>query len=393
MERRFAELVRRFGLSSALQKELSTLMREYIDESLQKGRSVLSEASSHDTLIPESADMEGGVLPNLVRAMDPGKRYEDLGYLGIGSMGEVRRVKDKHLKRVVAMKVLRSELVEDFALLARFIEEAQATAQLQHPSIVPLHDLGQFEDGRYYFTMKELKGKTLTLIVEELHQFSRYQGQWTKTDDGWTFRRVIEAFRDVCEALSYAHSRGVLHRDLKPDNIMFGDFGEVMVLDWGLVKVKSPGPLGQNKEAQEPVVTDRAKAKKFMTKVGAVTGTPMYMSPEQARGDDIDARSDVYALGAVLYEILAGRAPYVGDSFEQVMELLFEEPPPPLILAPEELQKIRELNPYFKPPLPVPPPLAAICDQAMARDRDERTPSAKALADAIDRWLEGNHDS
>ncbi len=238
---------------------------------------------------------------------DPGFRYEDLGTIGKGGMGQVRRVLDRDLKRVVAMKIGHASRMQDRQLLARFIAEAQTTAQLAHPGIVPVHELGVLPDGRFYFTMKEVKGTTLREVIDRLHTDLD-----TTVDRGWRLLRVIDAFHQICEAVAYAHARGVVHRDLKPDNVMVGSFGEVLVLDWGLAKFRAELQLEGLPEC-EPVVTNRTQDPRLETRVGIVAGTPYYMPPEQARGEfaDLGPPADVYALGAILYEILHGVPPYI----------------------------------------------------------------------------------
>jgi Serine/threonine protein kinase len=180
-------------------------------------------------------------------------------------------------------------------------------------------------------------------------------------------------FRRICETVGYAHDRGVLHRDLKPDNVMLGPHGEVFVLDWGLAKV-----MGQAGTALRGVETVRSRSDALATQVGRVAGTPAFMAPEQARGavDELDARTDVYALGAVLYHLLAGRRPYTGASTTEVVAQVLAGPPPPLPTGPEDAKA-------------VPVPLAAACSRAMSRERDARYPTAGALADEVAAWLDG----
>jgi len=147
--------------------------------------------------------------------------YQDLGLIGIGGMAEVRRVRDRRLNRIMAMQILRVDVAGDASICARFVEEAQATAQLQHPGIVPVHEIGQLANGRTYFTMKEVQGRTLGQVIDEVHATSGHQHATTSVD-GWTLRRLIDTFRAICDAVAYAHSRGVVHRDLKPQNVMVG---------------------------------------------------------------------------------------------------------------------------------------------------------------------------
>jgi serine/threonine-protein kinase len=306
------------------------------------------------------------------------ERYDDLGLIGEGGMGEVRRVWDTVLHRAVAMKILKRELAEREDLVLRFVEEAQATGQLEHPGIVPVYDLGHTRDGRPYFTMKEIRGRSLLDVIEEVHLASGNDG-WGTTPSGWTFQRLVDTFLAVCEAVAYAHSRGVLHRDLKPTNVMVGPFGEVAVMDWGLAKVREAAAAILPR-SPAPVVTSRSRGAKYVTVTGAVAGTPNYMPPEQARGDaaKVGPWSDVYALGAILYEILADRAPYDGADLDEVVAQVLAGPPPPPIpswrseaAAPRAEEGLRK-----------------ICDRAMCREIAGRTMDASALAEQITDWLE-----
>jgi formylglycine-generating enzyme required for sulfatase activity/tRNA A-37 threonylcarbamoyl transferase component Bud32 len=286
------------------------------------------------------------VLPTILR----GDRYVDLGRIGTGGMGEVRRVLDRELHRVMAMKIIRKDLADLPMVVGRFVEEAQATAQLEHPGIVPVHDLGRLPDGRVYFTMKEVKGTTFGALIRDVHKVSR-GGEWATTDGGWGFVRLIDAFRKVCEAVAYAHARGVVHRDLKPDNVMVGEYGEVLVVDWGLAKI-----LGDSRPDAEGITSDRSDDESMWTQLGTVAGTPAYMPPEQAAGalSQLGPPSDVYALGVILDEILHGRADDV-----------------------------------VAPDLAIPQPLCAIVTIAKATVPADRYPDAAALAAEVTAWLEG----
>lgn len=324
------------------------------------------------------------------RASGQGERYRHIEVIGEGGMSDVSRVHDLQLDRSVARKTVRKELAHRDDIVDRFVQEAQTTAQLQHPAIVPVHELGVDRDGRHWFTMKEVQGETLSVKIRTLHAVSR-RGRWGSTRDGTTLRRVVQVFHEVCLAMAYAHDRGVVHRDLKPDNVMVGRYGEVFVMDWGLAKILDP-------DADEPLqVTPR-----LATETGRVTGTPAYMSPEQAWGSDqLTTRTDVYSLGAVLYEILAGHPPYQGEPREIVRLVRNGVPvnPPGALGAMTGFAETRdypregegspaELALREAPPAPA--ELVELCMQALAFDPADRPADAKALAARVSAWLDGS---
>jgi eukaryotic-like serine/threonine-protein kinase len=248
----------------------------------------------------------------MLKPLGPGEsreagKYVVHGELGRGGVGTVHRGHDQDLGRDVAMKFLHDKYKDEAQLLHRFVEEAQIGGQLQHPGIVPVYDLGMV-DGKPFFAMKLVKGETLAKKLAERE---------SPTDDRRTFLAIFE---DVCQTMAYAHARGVVHRDLKPANIMIGSFGEVQVVDWGMGKVLGSGGVADEKLAAERqaalsvIETVRSGGYGSQSIVGSVMGTPAYMPPEQARGDvdAMDERSDVFALGAILCEILTGQPPYMG---------------------------------------------------------------------------------
>jgi formylglycine-generating enzyme required for sulfatase activity/serine/threonine protein kinase len=326
-------------------------------------------------------------------------RYRFDGELARGGMGAILRVWDQDLNRPLAMKVAldMGPLAEptkgadaelptgDPRALARFLEEAQVTSQLDHPGIVPVHELGLDSHGRVYFTMKLVKGVTLRQVFDEL---AKGTGDWTQT-------RVLGLLLKVCEAMSYAHSKGVIHRDLKPGNIMVGRYGEVYVMDWGLARVMTKEErrdlrldlerAGLEKSELTAVVSTELKRLRelspdedLVTMDGTVVGTPCYMPPEQALADSssLGPRTDVYSLGAILYHLLTGALPYVPRgkrlSPHVVFMSLIHGPPPP----------VHQLAPN------APEELAAICEKAMAHEASGRYVSAVELAADIQAYLE-----
>ena len=298
-------------------------------------------------------------------------RYIDLGVLGIGGMGEVRKVLDENLKRTLAMKIIHPRLMASRRSISRFVEEAQVGAQLQHPNIVPVHEIGRLPDGRHYFTMKQVRGGEFTPLIQSVHDASDEE-RWRPAPDGTTFRHLVHVFHTVCMTMAYAHSMGVAHRDLKPENILIGGFGEVLVVDWGIAKVVGRQDAGEDDAVA--VETERSSGD-MATRIGSVAGTPCYMSPEQAAGqtEAVGFASDIYTLGAILYHLLCGNPPYPGLSGEEILDRVSTLPPKPLVEGRSKL----------------PDPLVEICERAMQRAIPDRYPSAEGVAADVLAWLEG----
>jgi serine/threonine-protein kinase len=255
-------------------------------------------------------------LPDPAPAGEPG-RYQLVGEIARGGMGAVLKGRDTDLGRDVAVKVLLDAHKDKVELLQRFVEEAQVGGQLQHPGIVPVYELGQFPDRRPFFAMKLVKGRTLSKLLRE------------RPSPAADLPRFVQIFAQVCQAVGYAHARGVIHRDLKPANVMVGSFGEVQVMDWGLAKVLRQGGVAdeaQPEEAPTQIRTVRSAGSSAGqgsgsdTRAGSVLGTPAYMAPEQANAevDRLDERADVFGLGAILCAILTGQPPYTGRDGEEV---------------------------------------------------------------------------
>jgi len=258
-------------------------------------------------------------------------RYVFTGVHAAGGIGRVWLARDRQLDREVAIKELFPENAGNARVAARFIREAQLTGQLEHPGIVPVYELDRGAGAnRPFYAMKFVRGRTLTSAVDAYHS-KRAQG----TADSLEFVALLTAFAAVSNTIAYAHSRGVIHRDLKGDNVILGDFGEVIVLDWGLAKI-----VGQS-EGKKTVGSDPPpdlKQNPGLTIQGEVVGTPAYMAPEQAEGrlDQIDFRTDIYGLGAILYEILSGQPPFTGSTtLEVLQEVIRGSPAPPRDFWPE----------------------------------------------------------
>lgn len=285
-----------------------------------------------------------------------------------GGMGAILEVEDRELKRIIAMKVLKncplSESRELFhisdiksysksAEIVRFIREARITGKLEHPNIIPIHDLGIDENNRPFFTMKMIKGKTLSEIIKS-------------NSDEYSLRKLLKVFIQCCNAVSFAHSQNVIHRDIKSDNIMIGEYGEVLVMDWGLAKIAGEEePLLYNDSIQVEDVNQ--------TQVGTIIGTPSYMSPEQAKGDTehIDTRSDIFSLGAVLYEILNKVPPYNGKNTQS------------------NLTDAINANLEFEAKkTKIPKEIIRICKKALSKNREDRYQSVNEFSDDIQAFLD-----
>jgi serine/threonine protein kinase len=317
-----------------------------------------------------------------------GGRIQVFEEVGRGGMARVLRAVDGKLRRELALKVTlgsRQEMPREH--LARFVEEAQITAQLEHPNVMPMHDLGVDPEGHAYFSMKLIRGQSLESIIEK-----RQSGD-PQTLAEFGLRRLLDVFLHVCQAMEYAHSRGVVHRDLKPGNVMVGDFGEVLVMDWGVAKLldrpqtaltvstktddlsESMADVGpRSRSSSMPSMTSvRATTKAWETQVGVVVGTPQYMSPEQAQGLAIDERTDIYALGVMLYEILCGRVPFDDEDPQHTLLRLVTEAP----------QRPSEINES------VPLELEALALRLLAKDPAERTLSLRDIRAHVLNYIEG----
>jgi serine/threonine-protein kinase len=285
-----------------------------------------------------------------------------------GGLGEVFVAEDTELHREVALKEILPRHVSDPASRARFVLEAEVTGGLEHPGIVPVYGLGTYADGRPYYAMRLVRGESLTDAIRRYHAGAA-AGQWSLA-----FRQLLGRFVAVCQAVAYAHSRGVLHRDLKPGNVMLGPYGETHVVDWGLAKTIGRPSDGSDRggPAGEAALRPSSGSGSGMTLAGQAVGTPAYMSPEQASGrlDQLGPASDVYSLGATLYCLLTGKPPFDGAADEVLARVQRGDFPPPRQVAPG-----------------VPPPLDAVCLKAMALNPADRYPTALALAADVEHWL------
>ena len=310
------------------------------------------------------------------------ERYVDKGEVARGGMGSIRKVLDENLQRTVAMKVAFPEHRGDQKIMQRFGEEAQIMGQLEHPNIVPVHEYGD-DDGTKFFTMLYVRGKTLTELLAEA-------GEAHSREDWFRFLNI---FLRVCDAVAFAHSRGVVHRDLKPDNIMVGNFGEVYLMDWGIAKLlhRTGGMPKPAEAARTMVMTAVGKSLDDIMPVrvradvtgvkndetGQIIGTFFYMALEQALAEieRIDERTDIFLLGGVLFEVLTKQPPYMGSTVVDVVR---------------QAQAAQVLRPeLISPEAHIPKALSDICMKCLQKDQDQRYQTVLELKKDVENFLKG----
>jgi serine/threonine protein kinase len=304
----------------------------------------------------EETDVE---LPEHV--VNVGLRYTHFQQVATGGKCVIQSCKDYHLSRTVAHKSLLPQFADDPFERKRFLREARVTAMLQHPNTIPVYDLSRDNRGHYFFTMKLVEGYTLREILD----MGKADG--TAPVDGYGFHRMVTILIQIGNCLDYAHTHGVVHRDIKPPNILTGPFGEVMLLDWGLAKVwnEAPTPV-----PDLPLLFSKDPS---LTAQGRLQGTLHYMSPEQVEtSPKLDHRTDIYSMGVILYEILSGGPMLKGDDLQDLIHQVKNVTPP----RPSSFATDRQ----------IPKQLEDICMRCIAKDPDERIQTARRLVSALRSW-------
>ncbi len=349
------------SLGSSVRNELTQLNDSMVTQGVAQVSLDRADSSSDDLYATQTISPRD-LGPHLLR-------FRVLRPHARGGLGRVSIALDTELKREVAFKELLDEHADSLAKRSRFLREAEITGGLEHPGIVPVYGLGHYADGRPFYAMRFVQGDSLKEAIEFFHD-----SRAVVADPGermLQLRRLLARFIDVCEAIEYAHSRGVLHRDLKPGNIMLGKYGETLVVDWGLAKTVQPS--GQERDREEHHLELSGKGDATETLKGSPLGTPAFMPPEQADGQlhRLGPASDVYSLGATLYCLLTGNAPFTDDSIDDTLTKVRRG----------DFPRPREIDHAIAPAL------ESICLRAMALKPEDRYPSAQALADDVEHWL------
>jgi eukaryotic-like serine/threonine-protein kinase len=337
-----------------------------VADGVKRSLAALGDSQIQESLAGLPCPDEPILATTIDSAAMPSEHYTLTRLHATGGIGRVWLAHDSALGRNVALKELRPERAEQQGLCTRFLREARITGQLEHPGIVPVYELGRRPtDQQPFYTMRFVKGRTLTKAAQDFHQ-----QRGTGGANSLTFVTLLNAFVTVCNTVAYAHSRGVIHRDLKGQNVVLGDFGEVVVLDWGLAKLI--GTAEGESTGASVVLDNDLFGESDLSVQGQAIGTPAYMAPEQAAGrvDAIDQRTDIYGLGALLYEVLTGKPPFAGSDAKEVLRKVQENVPiPPRQIWAE-----------------VPPALEAICLRALAKKPGDRFASATEPARQVQQW-------
>ncbi|HTG45175.1 MAG TPA: protein kinase, partial [Verrucomicrobiae bacterium] len=328
-----------------------------------------------------SDPLDSAASPNPLAEFQPPDQYRVGAEIARGGMGVILNAKDLKIERRVAMKIMTPAKQESRERTSRFIQEARVLARLEHPGIVPIHDLGQDKEGRLFYTMKLVKGVTLGKALASLRQGS------SDAIAQFPFSRLLAIFQKVCDTIAFAHSRGVIHRDLKPDNIMIGEYGEVLVLDWGLAKIVDQAQVipCASRAWNKLLEFENDEYDPVRTLDGTIVGSPGFMAPEQIEGggDLVDQRTDIFALGAILYNILTLQPPVTGLSISEIVEKVRKGDiaPPAAVHAKNGSTKLWTGR--------IPESLSAVVMKALAFEKEDRYGEVSRLSNDIEAFQRG----
>jgi serine/threonine-protein kinase len=356
----------------ALQETVSSTPR--LDETIAappSGELAQTTTTPVRTTVLPRVEMDGA-RPRVV-VDNKRRRFDPVRQLGEGGHGEVTGVQDNDIGRTVAIKRLRSAVKASPAAALRFASEVRTVGQLEHPNIVPIHDVGLDENGDYYFVMKYVEGETLEDVIEKLAAGDpRYHAQYG-------FERRVQIFTGILDAVAFAHAKGILHRDIKPANVMVGAHGEVVLMDWGVAKQKREPAPGSDSAEPARAPTHGRRGALFETRAGDLVGTPAYMAPEQARGGAVDERSDIYSLCLLFHELLSLSHPLAEKTtIEEMLHSVQHEPVP----------HMAGLSHPHQPPTPA--ELAWFVSRGLAKDPAMRFQSVQEMLDRLERRAEGD---
>ena len=362
-----AELFRRWKVAqeSGTPQTAEDLCRA-CPELLSTFREILPHLAAMDALFDDKSDESQAAFSVQIDANE----YRGLRFHKAGGLGVVLKGEDVELSRTVAIKCMKSRYSADSQAAGRFLQEAEITAKLDHPGVVPIYRMRHDVQGRPYYAMRFVEGKNLGDAITRFHTLALHSPERNKE-----LQSLIDSLRAVCNTVAFAHSRGVIHRDLKPENIILGTFGETIVIDWGLAKLFGVGAKTDDSDPSNETTVFGLEEGVHKTVEGTVKGSPAFMSPEQASGaiESLGPASDIYSLGSTLFVLLTGKIPYTGVD--------------PIAVAAKVKTGVclspRELNPE------VDRPLEAICKKAMSKKPEDRYPDALDMAEDLKRWQAG----